>query len=80
MIDRGIDFPYVHDLGRLLFLLDERGEDVPDAIRAAAELTRYASVARYPGVLRPATVEEYSEAVETAEAVVRWVEQRLSYR
>lgn len=67
LIERGIDFPYVHDLGRLLFLLDEEGEEVPEEIRAAAELTLYASVTRYPGVMRPVTVEEYSEATEIAE-------------
>jgi len=78
LIDRGVDFPYVHDLGRLLFLLEEEGEEVPEEIRAAAELTLYASVTRYPGVMRPVTVEEHSEATEIAEAVVRWVEQRLS--
>ncbi len=80
LIERCIDFPYVHDLGRLLFLLNEEGEEVPEEIRAAAELTLYASVTRYPGVMRPVTVEEYSEATEIAEAVVRWVEQRLSIR
>ncbi|MCY4431137.1 MAG: HEPN domain-containing protein [Rhodospirillales bacterium] len=80
LIDRRIEFPYVHDLGRLLFLLDEEGENVPDSIRAAAELTLYASVTRYPGVVRPVTVKEYSEATEVAEMVVRWVEQRLSTR
>lgn len=78
LIDRGIDFPYVHDLGRLLFLLDKEEESVPEAIRAAAELTLYASATRYPGVMRPVTAEEYAEATEIAEAVVRWVEQRLS--
>ena len=78
LIERRIDFPYIHDLGRLLFLLDAEGEEVPETIRAAAELTLYASVTRYPGVMRPVTVEEYLEAVEVAETVVQWVERRLS--
>ncbi len=80
LIERRIDFPYVHDLGRLLFLLEEEGEEVPEEIRAAAELTLYASATRYPGVVRPVTTEEYSQATEIAETVVRWVEQRLSIR
>ena len=29
MIKRGIDFPYVHDLRRLLALLQDAGEEVP---------------------------------------------------
>ena len=39
LIGRGIEFPYVHDLARLLSLLEEGGETVPAAVRKAATLT-----------------------------------------
>ena len=72
-----IDYPYVHDLARLLSLLEEAGETVPDIVRKAAELTPFALITRYPGPARPVTLEEYVVAVEVAEAVVQWAEERL---
>ena len=35
MIRRGIDFPHVHDLARLLSMLEGRGETIPDSVRQA---------------------------------------------
>ena len=40
LISRGVEFPYVHDLARLMSVLESRGERVPDAVRRAAGLTR----------------------------------------
>ncbi len=77
LIRRGVDFPYVHDLARLLTLLEEGGGTVPTAVREAGKLTPYALITRYPGVVRPVTEREYEEAVEIAGAVVRWAAQRL---
>ena len=77
MIAREIDFPYVHDLGSLLFILEEIGETVPEAIRTAVSLTTYATTTRYPNASKPVTEHEYSEAIVNAEAVVRWAEERL---
>ena len=77
MIARGIDFPYVHDLGNLLALLDENGEMIPESIDIAMSLTTYATTTRYPNVGSPVEEHEYREAIATAEAVVRWAEERL---
>ena len=77
LISRGVEFPYVHDLARLTGILESRGERVPDAVRRAAGLTRYAVQARYPGLEEPVSEQEYTGAVATAEAVVRWAEGRL---
>lgn len=77
MIRRSIDFPYVHDLTRLLSLLEEAGETIPEAIRKAEALTPYAWITRYPGADRPVSEQEYAEAIEIAEAVVRWAEERV---
>jgi HEPN domain. len=46
-------------------------------VRKAEELTRYALVTRYPGIARPVFEQEYTEAVEIAERVVQWAEERL---
>lgn len=77
MIARDIEFPYVHDLDRLLTLLEPTGQPVPDEIHRAERLTRYATAARYPGMERPVSEQEHAEAVAIAEAVVRWAEECL---
>ncbi|MYA19453.1 MAG: HEPN domain-containing protein [Chloroflexi bacterium] len=76
LIARGIDFPYVHDLTRLVSLLEEAGEDVPDTVFKAGELTPYALLTRYPGPVRAVTTAEYEAALEIAEAVVEWAAAR----
>ena len=77
MIKRNIEFPYVHDLGRLLSLLEAEGENMPRVVRKAEELTRYALVTRYPGIARPVSEQEHTEAVAIAEAVVQWAQERI---
>ena len=57
MIARRIDFPYVHDLGYLLALLEEAGETIPETIRRAGSLTTYATATRYPNVDKPVSDE-----------------------
>src|SRR5262245_48398366 len=63
LIARGVDYPFVHDLARLLTLLDQ---EIPPEVAAAARLTRFAAVTRYPGIAEPVTVEEHQRAVATA--------------
>jgi HEPN domain-containing protein len=78
LLKLGVDFPYTHDLGRLLTLITrERGAASAD-VADAHELTRYAVIARYP--LPPDEVisqEHYERALEIAEAVVRWAEDEI---
>jgi HEPN domain-containing protein len=76
-IDRGIDFPYVHDLAQLITLLQEDGQTVPDDVKEAGRLTRYAVFTRYPGLDDPVTEEDHERAVAIAERVVAWVEAHL---
>ena len=77
LIVLGIDFPYVHDLAHLLTLLEESGESVLDTVRQSADLTPYAVFTRYPVPVRPVTFEEYTAAVDTAEAVIQWAEENM---
>ena len=77
LISRNIEYPYVHDLARLLSMLEETGEAVPDTVRKAEELTPYALITRYPGPTRPVALEEYAATIEIAGAVVRWAEEVL---
>lgn len=74
LLKKKMTFPYVHDLARLFTLVDGAGEKIPEEVRQAENLTRYAVVTRYPGLAEPVTEAHYREAVENAEAVVRWAE------
>ena len=73
----GIAPPRIHDLGRLLTLVEEARIDVPEAVRDADSLTPFAVIARYPSVTDPVTEEQYEQAMQTAEVVVRWAKQTV---
>jgi HEPN domain-containing protein len=74
LVRRRVRFPYVHDLETLLTALSDAGEIVPASIWNVNKLTPFAVEARYPSVAREVTEEQYAEAVEIAETVVRWAE------
>ena len=46
-------------------------------IERAAELTRYATAMRYPGIEDPVSTEAHAGAVAIAETVVRWAEEQV---
>ena len=77
MVLRGINFPYIHDLTRLMSMLEASEETIPAPVRRAAALTRYAVQTRYPSLEEPVTAQEYAETIAIAEAVVRWAEERI---
>ena len=74
---RGVEFPYTHDLDRLLSLLEEAGDTIPEEVRQAETLTDYAWVSRYPSATPPVSEQAYADAIGMAEAVVRWAEESL---
>jgi HEPN domain-containing protein len=69
-----IPFRFVHDIAELLTVLERDGINLPESIRASAELSDYAVEARYPGPMEPIVEDEYKEAIKMAEDVVSWVE------
>lgn len=77
LIKRGVTFPYVHDLARLVTLLEQAGQEIPEFVRRVEALTRYAVVTRYPGLAEPVTEAHFQEAVAVAKAVLEWVEDQL---
>ena len=77
LITRGVDFPYVHDVGLLLTLLEDSGEIVPEAVRQADKLNPYATITRYPDMADPVSEQEYNEAVGIATEVMDWAQSRL---
>ncbi len=79
LIHRHVDFPYVHDLAQLLTLLEQAGETIPQSIRQAERLTRFAVFTRYPGLAPSVDQHEYADAVNLAEHVVRWAASIIGY-
>lgn len=76
LVYREIEFPPTHDIRQLLTLLDESGSTLPEWLwEAAAALTPYAVLSRYPGVAPPASEETYRRLVGLAERVVLWAEE-----
>lgn len=73
----GWTFRYVHDLEELITGLRQNGLCVPEAVEDAVVLTSYAFEARYPGLAEPVSDEEYRQAIELAQTVVRWAEEIL---
>ena len=77
LMARGVEFPYVHDIGLLLTLLEDAGESVPETVREAERLNPYATTTRYPDMAQPVSQQEYANAVRVADSVVRWAEARI---
>ncbi len=65
-------FPWKHDIDVLLGLISKSGIEIPDDLKSAVILTRYAVHTRYPGLAEPVSEEDYQEALELAEAVFLW--------
>jgi hypothetical protein len=66
-----VNFPYVHDLAELLTLVENAGQVVPEPIKRAEKLSRFAVFTRYPGIGPAIKENEYKEAVQVAAAVIQ---------
>ena len=77
LVKQGVAFPYVHDIAYLLTLAEQAAVQIPDPVRRAEDLTRYAVVTRYPGLVEPVSESHYRDALASAEAVVRWAEEEV---
>jgi HEPN domain-containing protein len=78
LIHLGVEFPYTHDLTSLIALAVGAGLSVSEAVAQAARITRFAVLARYPGLAEPVTEEEYERAIAIAKEVVEWAQQAVS--
>ena len=78
LVHRQISFPKTHDIIDLLTILQRSELEAPQEIQQADLLTGYAVETRYPGLSEEVTKEDYAQALELAERVVRWAESLLS--
>jgi HEPN domain-containing protein len=74
LVQRGVAFPYTHDLARLITLAQSVGLPWPEALDAAATLTVYAAGSRYPGPGGEILDAEYRQATALAQRVLDWAE------
>ena len=77
LVHIGTDFPWTHSIAKLAELIENAGVDVPAFVKDSVILTAYAVSARYPGSQESVDEAEYREALELAEMVCRWVEERI---
>jgi HEPN domain-containing protein len=73
-----VNFPYVHDLADLLTSVEKVGQEVPELIRQAERLSKFAVFTRYPGIGPSIKEKEYRETLEIAARVVKWAENIVS--
>jgi HEPN domain-containing protein len=74
---RGEKFPFVHDLDRLLGMLQKNDLKIPKYVWEAKQLTPFAAGMRYPGEEDPVMPRQYRRALRIAAAVVRWAERQV---
>jgi len=77
LVHFGIPFPKTHSIERLVDLLPPTVPRPPDLL-AAAQLTAYATVFRYPGQKEAVTAAQLGEAVRLAEWAYAWAEQCIA--
>jgi HEPN domain-containing protein len=66
------EFSWTHSIEELLGIASDAGIKIPEEIKKAIILTRYAVHTRYPGLAPQVDKEDYKEAVELAERVFKW--------
>ena len=76
-IFRGQHFPYIHELAKLLGLLEQNGLKIPKYVWEADHLSRFAVVTRYPGQVGPVNLRTYRRSIRIATAVLGWAKRRV---
>jgi HEPN domain-containing protein len=78
LLSKGIQFPYTHDIARLITLVSEAAVPWPEDLDQAAGLSEYAVGTRYPGSRESISEEDYRQALTIAEQVFAWAESLIS--
>ena len=76
LVCRSIDFPYTHNIARLLELSVDT--DWSESLQEAEELSPYAISTRYPGIDEPVGEPEAIRAIEIADTVRHAVHAKLA--
>jgi HEPN domain-containing protein len=76
LIYYGVEPEFTHNIGMLLNEL-EKFTDIPENIKKAIELTKYAIITRYPGEYDEITKEGYAESIKIAEDCLEWIKNKI---
>ena len=76
-IHRRERFPYIHELERLLDLLERNGLRIPKYIREADELSPFAVVTRYPWKNGHRNTTQVSPRCPPRRSALRWAERQV---
>lgn len=79
LVSEGVDFPYTHNIARLLELCAESASRL-SALEDAETLTPYAITTRYPGESERVSRKEAVEAIEIASRARRAIRKEFAER
>jgi len=77
LVAHQVEFPKIHDLGRLLDLVASVDVGLVEDLAGAVQLTDYGVDVRYPGDLPQLTATDAEEAVDCADHVRKGIRRRL---
>jgi len=72
----GIDPEFSHNIGLLLNEI-EKFTNIPENIKLATNVTKYAVLTRYPGEYDEITKKDYEESIKIAKDCLDWVENKI---
>jgi len=76
LIYYGVEPEFTHNIGLLLNELEEFTE-IPEYIKLATNVTKYAVLTRYPGEYDEITKEDYEESLKIANDCINWVDNKI---
>jgi HEPN domain-containing protein len=76
LICYGVEPEFTHNIGILLNEL-EKFTVIPENIKEAIKLTKYAVITRYPGEYDEITKEAYEESIKIAKDCLEWAENKI---
>ena len=76
LIYYNIEPEFTHNIGILLEKL-EKFVNIPQNIKEAINLTKYAVITRYPGEYDEITKENYKESINIAKDCLKWIEKTI---
>lgn len=76
LIYYGADPEFTHNIGLLLNELEKHTE-IPEHIKLATNVTKYAVITRYPGEYDEITKKDYEESIKIARDCLDWAESKI---
>jgi len=76
LIYYGVDPEFTHNIGLLLNEL-EKFTTIPENIKLATNVTKYAIITRYPGEYDEITKGDYEESIQIAKDCLDWAENKI---